>query len=132
MTISRRTFIALAAGLPWYGEFAMAQAYPTRPVRVIVPFPPGGVNDILARIVADKLQARWGQPVIIENKSGAGGNIGAEFVYQAAPDGYTLMVGSAPPLAVNQNLYKHLAYKPQDFVPITVIGAVPNVVIARK
>jgi tripartite-type tricarboxylate transporter receptor subunit TctC len=132
MNLSRRAFIQLIAALPWFGDLALAQAYPRRLVRVIVPFPPGGVNDILARIVADKLQAKWGQPVVIENKTGAGGNIGAEFVYQAAPDGYTLMVGPAPPLAVNQNLYKHLVYKPEEFVPITVIGSVPNVVIARK
>jgi tripartite-type tricarboxylate transporter receptor subunit TctC len=90
------------------------------------------VNDILARIVADKLQAKWRQPVVVENKTGAGGNIGAEFVYQAAPDGYTLMVAPAPPLAVNQHLYKHLSYKPEEFVPMTVIGSVPNAVILRK
>jgi tripartite-type tricarboxylate transporter receptor subunit TctC len=135
MNPSRRAFIQLVGGivaLPWCGELATAQSYPSRPVRVIVPFPPGGVNDILARIVADKLQAKWGQPVVIENKSGAGGNIGAEFVYQAAPDGYTLMVAPAPPLAVNQNLYKHLSYKAEEFVPMTVIGSVPNAVILRK
>ena len=135
MNPSRRAFIELMAGvvaLPGFGELARAQAYPSRPVRMIVPFPPGGVNDILARIVADKLQTKWGQPVVIENKTGAGGNIGAEFVYQAAPDGYTLMVSPPGPLAVNQNLYKHLSYKPEEFVPITVIGSVPNVVILRK
>ncbi|HEY7299060.1 MAG TPA: tripartite tricarboxylate transporter substrate binding protein [Xanthobacteraceae bacterium] len=135
MNPSRRVFVQFVAGhaaLLRYAGSAGAQGYPTHPVRVVVPFPPGGVNDILARIVADKLQAKWGQPVVIENKTGAGGNIGAEFVYQAAPDGYTLMAAPAPPLAVNQNLYKHLAYKPEEFVPMTVIGSVPNVVIARK
>src|SRR5262252_6002145 len=135
MNRSRRAFIQLVGGvvaLPRFGELARAQNYPSRPVRMIVPFPPGGVNAILARIVADKLQAKWGQPVVIENKTGAGGNIGAEFVYQAAPDGYTLMVSPPGPLAVNQNLYKHLSYRPEEFVPITVIGSVPNVVILRK
>jgi tripartite-type tricarboxylate transporter receptor subunit TctC len=135
MNLSRRALIQLAAGLaalPWHGDLARAQAYPTRPVRIIVPFPPGGSNDILARIVGDKLQAKWGQPVVIENKTGAGGNIGADFVYQAAPDGYILMVSPPGPLAVNQNLYKHLSYKPEEFVPMTVIGSVPNVVIVRK
>ena len=135
MNLTRRAFIELMAGvvaLPGFDELARAQAYPSRPVRMIVPFPPGGVNDILARIVADKLQAKWGQPVVIENKTGAGGNIGAEFVYQAAPDGYTLMVSPPGPLAANQNLYKHLSYKPEEFVPITVVGSVPNVVILRK
>ena len=80
MNLTRRAFIELMAGvvaLPGFDELARAQAYPSRPVRMIVPFPPGGVNDILARIVADKLQAKWGQPVVIENKTGAGGNIGA-------------------------------------------------------
>jgi tripartite-type tricarboxylate transporter receptor subunit TctC len=135
MNLTRGAFIELVAGLvalPFCRESADAQTYPSRPVRMIVPFPPGGVNDILARIVADKLQTKWGQPVVIENKTGAGGNIGAEFVYQAAPDGHTLMVSPPGPLAVNQNLYKHLSYKPEEFVPITVIGSVPNAVILRK
>ena len=87
---------------------------------------------MLARIVADKLQAKWGQPIVIENKTGAGGNIGADLAYQAAPDGYTLLIAPPGPLAINQTLYKKLTYKPEEFVPITVIGAVPNVVIVRK
>jgi len=111
---------------------APAQSFPTHPVKFIVPFPGGGINDVLARIVADKLQAKWGQPVIVENRTGAGGNIGAEVAAQADPDGYTLFVSPPGPLAVNQNLYKRLSYKPEDFVPITVLGAVPNLVIVRK
>jgi tripartite-type tricarboxylate transporter receptor subunit TctC len=107
-------------------------AFPTHPVRVIVPFPGGGINDVLARIVGDKLQSKWGQPIVIENKTGAGGNIGADLAYQADPDGYTLLLSPPGPLAVNQTLYKQLSDKPQDFVPLTVVGAVPNVVIVRK
>jgi tripartite-type tricarboxylate transporter receptor subunit TctC len=112
---------------------AFAQApYPTRAVKIVVPFPGGGINDVLARIVGDKLQAKWGQPVVIENKTGAGGNIGADLAYQSEPDGYTLLLSPPGPLAVNQSLYKLLPYKPQEFVPLTVVGSVPNVVIVRK
>jgi len=112
---------------------AFAQpAFPTRPVKFIVPFPGGGINDVLARIVGDKLQAKWGQPIVVENKTGAGGNIGASLAYQSEPDGYTLLLSPPGPLAINQSLYKQLSYKPQEFVPLTVVGAVPNVVIVRK
>jgi tripartite-type tricarboxylate transporter receptor subunit TctC len=114
-------------------NFACAQGtFPTRTVRFIVPFPGGGINDVLARIVGEKLQTRWGQPIVIENKTGAGGNIGAELAYQSEGDGYTLLLSPPGPLAVNQSLYKQLSYKPQEFVPITVVGSVPNVVIVRK
>jgi tripartite-type tricarboxylate transporter receptor subunit TctC len=112
---------------------ALAQdGYPTRPVKFLVPYPSGGTNDVVARIVGDKLQAKWGQPVIIENRSGAGGNIGAAMVAQADPDGYTLLVSSTPPLATNQSLYKQLSFKPEEFVAITNLGSVPNLVMVRK
>jgi tripartite-type tricarboxylate transporter receptor subunit TctC len=124
-------FVAALAGVA--PHFALAQAeYPAGVVKVIVPFPAGGLNDVLARIVGDKLQAKWGQPFIIENKTGAGGNIGAEAAYQAAPDGYTLLVSPPGPLAVNQSLYRQLSFKPEEFVPMTVIGSVPNLVIVRN
>ena len=114
-------------------SFACAQGtFPTRTVRFIVPFPGGGINDVLARIVGEKLQTRWGQPIVIENKTGAGGNIGAELAYQSEPDGYTLLLSPPGPLAVNQSLYKQLSYKPLEFVPLTVAASVPNVVIVRK
>lgn len=131
----RRILAACAAGLlaAMAASVAGAQGtFPTHTVRFIVPFPGGGINDVLARIVGDKLQTRWGQPVVIENKTGAGGNIGAELAYQSEPDGYTLLLSPPGPLAVNQSLYKQLSYKPQEFVPITVVGSVPNVVIVRK
>ena len=114
-------------------HLARAQtAFPSRTVKIIVPFPGGGINDVLARILADKLQVKWAQPVVIENKTGAGGNIGANIAYQADPDGYTLLLAPPGPLAINQSLYKQLSYKPLEFVPITVVGAVPNAVIVRK
>src|SRR5262245_26846873 len=111
---------------------AAQTAFPARTVTFIVPFPGGGINDVLARIIGEKLQAKWGQPVVVENKTGAGGNIGADLAYQSEPDGYTLLLSPPGPLAINQTLYKHLSYKPQEFVPITVVGSVPNVVIVRE
>ncbi len=128
-----RTAVLSLVGAFAFCAAAVAQgAFPTKPVKFIVPFPPGGINDVLARIVGDKLQAKWGQPVVIENKTGAGGNIGADLAYQADPDGYTLLVAPPGPLAINQALYKKLTYKPEDFVPITPLGKVPNLFIVRK
>ncbi len=124
-------FGAVLAGVA--AHIVLAQAgYPAGVVKIIVPFPAGGLNDVLARIVGNKLQAKWGQPFIIENKTGAGGNIGAEAAYQAAADGYTLLVSPPGPLAINQSLYPQLSFRPEEFVPMTVIGSVPNLVIVRK
>src|SRR5215475_5408697 len=104
----RVALLAVLAAAP-----ALAQTnYPQKPVRVIVPFPAGGANDALCRIVADKLSTEWKQPVIVENKPGAGGNIGAEVAYRAEPDGYTVLCAPPPPLAINHNLYKALPYDP--------------------
>jgi tripartite-type tricarboxylate transporter receptor subunit TctC len=111
---------------------AAQSGYPSRPVKVIVPFPPGGINDVLARIVGEKLQAKWGQPFVVDDRTGANGNIGAAVVAQAEPDGYTLLVSSAGPLAINGALYKQLTYDPDKFVPIALVGSVPNVAIVRK
>src|SRR5271168_1538057 len=115
---------------------APAQAppgFPAKPVRFIIPFPGGGINDVLARVAAEKLQAKWGQPIIIENKTGAGGSIGADYAFQAEPDGYTLLVSAPGPLAINHNhsLYKQLSYRPEEFVPITVLSSVPNLITVR-
>jgi len=123
--------MAMASALGTGPAFAQ-NAFPTRAVKFIVPFPGGGLNDVLARVVGDKLQAKWGHPIVVENKTGAGGNIGADLVYQSAPDGYTLLLSPPGPLAINQTLYKKLSYKPEEFVPLTVVGSVPNVVIVRK
>ena len=107
------------------------QAWPGKPVRVTVPFPAGGSNDVLCRILGEKLSNKWGQPVVVENRAGAGGNIGAESVYKADADGYTLLCSPPGPLSINHNLYKSLSYDPARFVPITVLALVPNVVTAR-
>ncbi len=112
---------------------ASAQAvFPSRTVKFIVPFPAGGINDILARIIGERLQVKWGQTIVIENKTGAGGNIGADLAFQSDGDGYALLLSPPGPLAINQALYKQLPYKPQEFVPITLVGSVPNVAIVRK
>jgi tripartite-type tricarboxylate transporter receptor subunit TctC len=107
-----------------------AAEFPVKLVKIVVPFPAGGINDILARIVAETLHATWGQSVIVENRPGAGGNIGADLVAQAEPDGYTLLAAPPGPLAINQSLYRKLSYDSTKFVPITVLGSVPNVIVA--
>src|ERR1700716_3524900 len=130
---SRLVLLAALLACLFVPGFAAAQgAFPSHPVKLLVPFPGGGINDVLARIVGDKLQAKWGQPVVVENRTGAGGNIGAEVAARAGADGYTLFVSAPGPLAINHVLYKRLSYRPEDFVPITVVGAVPNLVIVRK
>ena len=106
-----------------------AEAFPSSPVTIVVPFPAGGTADFLPRVVADIMSRRWNQPVVIENISGAGGNIGAERVARAKPDGYTLLASAPGPLAINHNLYKSLPYDPTKFAPITVLGTSPNVLV---
>jgi tripartite-type tricarboxylate transporter receptor subunit TctC len=110
---------------------AKAQDYPARTVKIVVPFPAGGTADVMPRILADWLSRKWGQAVIIENRAGAGGNVGAEVVAKADPDGYTLLSAPPPPLVINQNLYPHLDFDPLQFVPITVMGRVPNALVVN-
>lgn len=108
-----------------------AQPWPSKPVHVIVPFPAGGSADVLARIVSAKMSLKWGQPVVVDNRAGAGGNIGADAVYRAEPDGYTILSSPPGPLSINLNLYRKLSYDPTKFVPATVLAIVPNVITAR-
>jgi len=128
----RGALLMLLMAVPAHAQTAPLASYPQKPVRVIVPFPAGGSNDTLCRIVGDKLSAGWKQPVVIDNRPGAGGNIGAEIAYRADPDGYTLLCAPPPPLAINHNLYKSLAYDWSKFVPIIVLAQTPNVITARK
>jgi tripartite-type tricarboxylate transporter receptor subunit TctC len=121
--------ILAATALPARGQ--VSSGFPAKPVKFVVPFPGGGINDVLARIAADKLTARWGQPIVVENKTGAGGNIGADFAAQAEGDGHTLLIAPPGPLAINQSLYRQLSYRPDDFVPVTVLAAVTNLIIVR-
>ncbi len=125
-----RTLLAALLLLAAGPVFAQG-AYPTKQVRIVVPFPAGGSADTLCRLVGDKLGAAWGQTVIIDNRPGAGGNVGAEIAYRAEPDGYTLLCSPPGPLSINHNLYRTLPYDWSKFVPITVLAVVPNVITAR-
>jgi tripartite-type tricarboxylate transporter receptor subunit TctC len=119
-------------GLVPFAPLAGAQAWPTKPIKWVVPFAPGGTTDILARTVGEKLALAVGQPVIIENKPGAGGGVGAEFVAKAAPDGYTIMGGTISTHAINASLYKNLPYDPvKDFAPIVLLARVPNMLVVN-
>jgi tripartite-type tricarboxylate transporter receptor subunit TctC len=113
------------------GGAARAEDYPDRPVRIIVPFAAGGTADAIPRLVGDWLSRKWGQPVVVENRTGAAGNIGAEFVYHSAPDGYTLLASPPPPLVINQNLYPKLGFDPARFEPVIVMAHVPNALIVN-
>ena len=110
---------------------ALAGDYPDRPVKIVVPFPAGGTADAIPRIVGDWLSRKWSQPVVIENRTGAAGNIGAEQVYHSAPDGYTLLSSAPPPLVINHNLYPKLGYDPTKFEPVIVMAHVPNALIVN-
>ena len=108
-----------------------AGTWPARTIRIIVPFPAGGTADILPRVLSEKLAARLGQGVVVENRAGAAGNIGAERVYKAEPDGYTFLAAPPPPLVINPSLYARLAHDPTQMVPVGVMAAVPNVLLVH-
>jgi tripartite-type tricarboxylate transporter receptor subunit TctC len=121
--------LALGALAP---HAAFAQAYPAKPLRLVVPFPPGGSTDIVARIVAQKLGDRLGQQVIVENRGGAGGTIGAEAVAKAPPDGYTLVVGTTSTHVVAPSVYGKIGYDPvKDFAPISLVAVTPYLLVAN-
>ena len=134
--IGRKAFLAAAAWIVLAvllatPPVARAQDYPTRAVRIVVPFPAGGTADAMPRLIGDWLSRKWGHPVVIENRAGAGGNIGAEMVSKAEPDGYTLLSAPAPPLVINQNLYPKLGFDPLAFEPIIVMSRVPNSLVVN-
>jgi tripartite-type tricarboxylate transporter receptor subunit TctC len=108
-----------------------AANYPSQTIKIIVPFPAGGTADALPRMVADKLRQKWNVPVIVENRSGAGGNIGAEAVASSPADGYTLLASPPGPAAINQSLYKTLQFRPEELMPITLLGTAPVVLDVR-
>ena len=111
---------------------ASAQNYPTKPIMLVVPFPPGSTTDILGRILAGKLSESIGQQVIVDNRGGAGGNIGTEYVARAAPDGHTIVLGTVSTHAINASVYSKLPYDPiKDFAPIIEFGAVPQVLVVN-
>jgi tripartite-type tricarboxylate transporter receptor subunit TctC len=122
--------MALAVACAAFG--GSAQPYPVKPIRIIVPFPAGGSADIMARVVGQKMTESWGQPAVIDNRSGAGGNIAAELAAKSAPDGYTLFLCTVGTHAVHQTLYAKLAFDPlKDFSPVAYIAGVPNVVVVH-
>jgi tripartite-type tricarboxylate transporter receptor subunit TctC len=122
---------SIAAALFFITALAQSQEWPTRPVRMILPFPPGGGTDILGRLIAERLSASIGQPVVTENRGGAGGNVGAEAAARSAPDGYTIVL-VAPSLAISPTLYSKINYDPvKDFAPVSLVATVPNVMITQ-
>ena len=121
-----RTLLVLAAALSL--SLAHAQPYPAKPIRIIVPYAPGGTSDILARQIGPKLTEAWGQPVIVENKPGANGNVGADFVAKSAPDGYTLLLTDLGGLVISASVYPKLPFDPsKDFSPVVMVSYSPHV-----
>ena len=123
--LARRTFLALAA-LAFAG--AVHAQFPQKPVRIVVPYPAGGTSDILARSIGQKLQEQWGQPVIVDNKPGATGNVGAEIVAKSPPDGYTLMLADIGSLAISPSVFASLPFDPvKDFAPVIMVAYSPHI-----
>ena len=111
---------------------AKAQDYPTKPIRLVVPFAAGGATDVLARLVGERLTASLGQQVVVDNRPGAGGNIGSDLVARAEPDGYTILMGAVGTHAINPSLYPKMPYDPvKDFAPVTLVASVPNVLVVN-
>lgn len=133
--MNRRGFLIGAGGLAGAAlgasSAAWAQSFPTRPIRLVVPYPPGGASDVTARLLAQKLNEAWGQPVTVENRPGANGIIACEVVATAAPDGHTILMGNVGPNAINQTLYRNLPYNcVTSFAPVTLTTVVPIVLVA--
>ena len=134
-----RTILVAAAALFCTGETASQSAlsrsstdYPVRPIRFVVPYPPGGPLDVMARAIGVKLTETWGQPVLVENRAGAGGNIGADIVAKSPGDGYTLLMGAVATHAINPTLYPKIPYDPvRDFAPVALVAQVPNILVVH-
>jgi len=131
--VHRRAVLAGALAAPMVARSGWARTYPEKPIRLVVPFAPGGTTDILGRIVAQHLADAWGVTVVVDNKTGAGGNVGADIVAKAAPDGYTLLLGTVGTAVTNQFLYKNMPYKTATaFEPVALFGEVANVLTVHK
>ena len=122
-----RIKICLAGLISSLALTSMVWAQPTKPLKLIVPFPAGGTADVLPRLLAEKMRAQFPAGVLVENKAGAGGNIGADYVFKSDPDGSTLLASPPGPVAINHHLYKKLSFDPTRWQPITVMATVPNV-----
>jgi tripartite-type tricarboxylate transporter receptor subunit TctC len=124
LSVAAAVVVMLASGA------SQAQNYPVKPIRIVVPFAPGGTTDLLARAVGAELSKAWNQSVVIDNRPGAGGNVGSDIVAKSAPDGYTLLMGTVGTHGINQALYGQLPFDPiKDFAPVTLVAAVPNVLV---
>ncbi len=128
--ISRRHTLILAGSSLALPTWAQVSPWPAKPIKLVVPFPPGGLIDNMARLISQRLALELGQPVVIDNKPGAGGNVGAAEVARAAADGYTLLMAS-PPLTISPALYASMPYKPEQIMPVGLIGRVPNVLLVN-
>ena len=127
----RKVLLAMALSLAQ--AFAGAQGYPAKPVKVVVPYPPGSTPDIVGRTLAERLQKALGQSFVVENRSGAGGNIGAEAVAKAPGDGYTLLVGGNGPVAINKHLYRGMGFDPdRDLVPVSLLASAPQMLVVAQ
>ncbi|CAN5757706.1 tripartite tricarboxylate transporter substrate binding protein [soil metagenome] len=125
------TLVLAATALPLM-PIAHADTFPDKPITLVIPFPPGGPTDAMARTLAAEMKDLLGQPMIVENRAGAGGNIGAEYVARAAPDGQTLLFGTSGPLAINASLYRKINYDPvKSFAPVIQVGHLPNILVVN-
>ncbi len=131
--MSRFQLTAVACALAASGFAWAADNYPTRPIRIVVAYTPAGTTDILARVIGQKMNEAWGQPVIIDNRPGANGNIGTEYAAKATPDGYTLLLTTAGPHGINPSLYRRINFDAvKDFAPIALIALVPNILVVNN
>jgi tripartite-type tricarboxylate transporter receptor subunit TctC len=131
LTFVALTLVAPAIAPPAHAQPDPAAAYPNRAVKIIVSAPPGGGLDIAARVVADRLAKLWGQPFVVENRPGAGGNLGTEAVALAEPDGYTLLAAQPAPLTTNVVMYKKLIFDPAALEPLAIMTSIPNTLVVR-
>ncbi len=130
--MNKPTFAGLALAFALMPAAVLGQAYPAKAIRVVVPFPPGGTSDIIGRTLGQRLSEAWGQPVIMDNRAGVAGSIGAAAAAKAPPDGYTLLVGNVGPVAINNQIYKAVGYDPlKDFTPITLAVTAPQLVVVH-
>jgi tripartite-type tricarboxylate transporter receptor subunit TctC len=124
--------LAALAGLCLSAPAPAQEAWPSKAVRMIMPFPPGSGTDVLARLISEQLSRKWGQAVTVDNMAGAGGNLGGQVASRAAPDGHTLLFVPAPPLVINQFMYRSTGYDPTKFAPISMVASVPYALVTRK
>lgn len=127
-----KLLLAVATVLSIAASPALAQDYPTKPVNIIVAAPAGGGIDVAARLVAEELHKKWGQPVVVENRQGGGGNVGADALARANPDGYTIMVSGPAPLTINRLIYGSLTFDPDTIVPVAILNTIPNTIVVSN